>query len=263
MLIHHKPENHLSKHFCVSNVGVQQGNLIDLHSIKKRQENSKPLDSQMKKLVKANLDTGKIGTWLSLASEPYQISPNLEDYVLVPVVIMPSDLPNRNGVAFPYKDLTAFNPNPYIKRVSYQTWEGAPTFYEHNNSDYTKAKGVVFSVTMTPIINSVGNLYKVTTLCGFDRNKDLELFSKIATKRLSTYSMGAFVDDYVCNICGTTFEQGGCKHVDINNPQFQIFDTQEGRKLAYYETKGMCGFEVSAVETPAYVSAQNDYLLGQ
>lgn len=250
-----------AKHFCVSNAGRQEDELIDLHSIIKHQENPKKLKRSTSNLIQSRLENGSIGQWLSLAAEHYQLSPKLEDYVCVPVVIMPSDLPNRNGVAFPYKELTAFNPNPYVKKVSYQTWEAAPTFYEHVNDDYTKAKGVVFAVTMSPIPNSAGNLYKVVTLCGFDRTKDINLFSRISTNALSTYSMGAFVDDYVCSICGTTFEQGGCNHVDLNNPRFQTFDTPKGKKLAYYETKGVCGFEVSAVETPAYVSAQNEYLL--
>lgn len=254
--------NNSRKHFCQSSIGVQKENLIDFYSIKKNQENNKPLSKSLSKILKSSLDSGRIGQWLQLAAEPYKISPNLEDYVCVPVIIMPSGLPNRNGVAFPYKDLVSFNPNPYVKKVSYQTWEGAPTFYEHQNDDYTKAKGVVFNVSMSPVHNSHGDLYKVITLCGFDRTKDIELHSKIATKKLSTYSMGAFVDDYICNICGTSFDQGGCNHVDLNNPQFKTFDTSFGPKLAYYETKGMCGFEVSAVETPAYVSAQNDFLLG-
>ena len=39
---------------------------------------------------------------LSVASDTYKISKYIKDYVLVPVVVMPSDLTNRNKVAFPY-----------------------------------------------------------------------------------------------------------------------------------------------------------------
>lgn len=261
MYIQHFKNKHNKKRLVTSDIGVQCDNLIDFYTIQKSQENSTKLKKSTANYLQQNMQTGKVGDWLSLAAEPYQISSKLEDYICVPVIIMPSDLPNRNCVAFPYKDLTSFNPSPYVKQVSFRTWEGAPTFYEHQNDDCTKAKGVVFGVTMTKIPNSIGNLYKVIALCGFDRTKDQTLYTRIQNKQLSTYSMGALVDDYVCNICGVTFDQGGCNHVDLNNPRFQTFDTKDGPKLAYYDTKGMCGFEVSAVETPAYISAQNDYFL--
>lgn len=650
------------KHSCYSNVGFQSDNAIDLHSLKKHQNNNRPLKKSTASFIKDNLVESTIGSWLPLAAEKYKISPKLEDYVCIPVVIMPSDLPNRNGIAFPYKELTAFNPNPYTKRVAYQTWEGSPTFYEHClpgttpiqleggklkplleveegdtvqthlgryrkvikkynngvkrvtklraygslfdlevtenhptlivdrrqlfggtngsgwrsnqlrqkdykqlnikphwrevsdvyhgdylcipidfqekvsvdahfaflvgaflaegsyrkstyadgkqhytgitittgthedsfnnrikecltqlgykytykpnyqqrnadqftvnsvelannlfslvgeyshskylsssiktwdkesirhllgayisgdghvstnaekkgailitstskqllidiqrafayigiptgtcisnpltqkairernehperfkqhpnvtkpiisrhdagtvrvprqysyllkdyvvgksvpdtslakvdtvkmvvtpeyllvpiyviereykecpvfnleveedntyvasnfvvhncNDDYTKAKGVVFAASMVPIEGSEGNLYKVITLLGFDRTKDQALYNRIDAKLLSTYSMGAYVNNYHCSICGKGYDQGGCKHVSLNDPSFKIFDTEHGPKLAYYEAVEICGFEVSAVETPAYVSAQNDYLL--
>lgn len=250
-----------SRHQCISNAGHQCDSLIDLHSILTKQENSTRLKTSTANLVRQNLEPSAIGSWLPVAAEKYKISANLEDYVCVPVVIMPSDLPNRNGVAFPYKELVSFNPNPHVKKVAYQTWEASPTFYEHQNSDYTEAKGVIFAVTMAPIENSAGSLYKVITLCGFDRTKDTKLYNRIMKKEISTYSMGAYVDNYVCSICGKGYDQGGCKHVSINDPTYRTFDTADGPKLAYYEAVGIVGFETSAVETPAYISAQNDFLV--
>jgi hypothetical protein len=251
----------VGKYSCFSHPGEQSDNVIDMYSITRKGNNTRPLKKSTASVVTETMNASTIGNWLALAAEQYKISPKLEDYICVPVIIMPSDLPNRNGVAFPYHALTSFNPNPHVKRVAYQTWEGAPTFYEHANEDYEKAKGVVFATSMSPIKNSVGNLYKLTTLCGFDRTKDTQLYNRILRGDLTTYSMGAYVDDYVCSICGTSFEAGGCNHVDINNPSFTVFDTKHGKKLGYYETVNVCGFEVSAVETPAYVSAQNEYLL--
>ena len=260
-IVNSKANSLKEKHKCISNTGHQFDEILDMHSIINKQENTNPVKKATAELVTQNLQANTIGAWLPLAAEHYCISPKLEDYICVPVVIMPSDLPNRNGVAFPYSELTAFNPNPYVKKVAYQTWEAAPTFYEHNNSDYTKAKGVVFSVTIAPIKGSQGNLYKVITLCGFDRTKDSKLYDRIKSKSLSTYSMGSYCDSYHCSICGKSYDEGACSHFNINNPQFKTFDTKYGPKLAYYEASGICGFEVSAVETPAYVSAQNEYLL--
>lgn len=254
-------DKHMKGHQCTSNIGHQCDSLIDFHSIIKNQENSTKLTTTTANLVKANLAPSAIGSWLPIAAEKYKISAKLEDYVCVPVVIMPSDLPNRNGIAFPYRELVAFNPNPYVKKAAYQTWEGACTFYEHNNQNYEEAKGVVFAVTMVPIEGSQGNLYKLVTLCGFDRTKDAKLHSRILKKELSTYSMGAYVNNYLCSICGKGYDEGGCNHVSVNDPTYRLFETSEGPKLAYYEATEICGFEVSAVETPAYVSAQNEYLL--
>jgi hypothetical protein len=50
-------------------------------------------------------------TWLPFSAPHYQISPDPSDYILTPVIVMPSDIPNRNGVAFPLKELIAFNPD--------------------------------------------------------------------------------------------------------------------------------------------------------
>lgn len=237
-------------------------NPIDMFSIKRKQENLKPLKKVTANLVKANIEDSKtIGSWLPLAAEKYKVSSNLEDYVVVPVCIMPSDLPNRNGIAFPYKQLLSFNPNPYVKRVAYKTWEGSPTFLEHDNEDYEKAKGVIFAVTMTAIAGAEGNIHRVICLCGFDRTKDEDLYNKIKSGKLSTYSMGSFCEDYRCNICGKTYGQGGCEHVSVNKPEFKVYQTKDGNKLAYYEAIDVCGFETSAVSDPAYISAQNSYLL--
>lgn len=249
------------RHKCFSATGQQFDNTIDLHAVLKDQENNKKISATTASIVKSSLEVTSIGTWLPMAAEKYKISPKLEDYVCVPVVIMPSDLPNRNGIAFPYRELVAFNPNPYTKSIAYQSWEAAPTFYEHSNSDYTQAKGVVFAVTMVPIKNSAGDLYKVVCLCGFDRTKDANLYTRIQKKELSTYSMGAYVGNYLCSICGKGYDEGGCRHVSVKDPTYRTFETEHGPKLAYYEAVEVCGFEVSAVETPAYVSAQNEHLL--
>lgn len=250
---------------CYSSATKAFDSPIDLFSINRKQENSKPLKKTTANIVKSNLDEATIGSWLPLAAEQYKLSPKLEDYICIPVVIMPSDLPNRNGISFPYSSLVSFNPNPYVKRVAFKTWEGSPTFYEHDNEDYTKAKGVIFAVTMSPIVGAEGDVHKVICLCGFDRTKDENLYNRIKSGDLTTYSMGAFCDNYSCSVCGTKYDQGGCEHLQganfINNPVFKTFPTRYGNKLAYYQAEGITGFETSAVEDPAYVSAQNSFLI--
>jgi hypothetical protein len=237
------------------------GEVLDLFSVSRNGENNAKVSKATATIASNTLNNKTIGRWLPKAAERYKISANLEDYVAVPVVIMPSDLPNRNGIAFPLKELTAFNPNPYVKQLGYETWVGSPSFEEHDNEDYTKAKGVVFSSALVKLPNSVGNLYKVVCLVGFDRTKDSELYNLIKSGKRQSYSMGAWCEDYQCSICGKLHSEGTCEHASANNPKFEVFETSKGPKLGYYNAIGICGFEVSSVEDPAYLSAQNEYLI--
>ena len=62
-------------------------------------------------------------------AEVYEISANINDYVLVPTIIMPSDLPNRNLVAFPREEL--LRANPEMGTLGYQTWRMKHTCKDH------------------------------------------------------------------------------------------------------------------------------------
>jgi len=71
-----------------------------------------PIESFSRNKVTASASQAlQTKAWLPFASEPYHISPNIEDYVVTPVTIFPAELPNRNGVGFSYEELTKFNPN--------------------------------------------------------------------------------------------------------------------------------------------------------
>lgn len=199
--------------------------------------------------------------WLPFAAEQYQISANIRDYVMVPVIIMPTDLPNRNKVAFPYTELSSFLPN--TGQISFQTWRGKPTFIEHINRDWTKAKGVVMDVSMIPMHGRAGNLWKVLALCGFDRNKDAMLANDILTGARQNYSMGALVSVYSCSICGSASRPGegkklpcGHEHVSPKGPM-QVFKSNQGDILGHYNAHTISGFEVSSVTVPAWPSASS------
>lgn len=69
-------------------------------------------------------------SWLVFAAPVYHISPNIDDYVIVNTVITISDLPNRNGIAFPLTELVGFA-EPPNNRLAYQGWFGCPTYYNH------------------------------------------------------------------------------------------------------------------------------------
>lgn len=211
------------------------------------------------KMQQANLNEEIKGTlidvenWLPFASEIYNVSNNIKDYILVPVVFMYSDLPNKNGVSFPFKELTSFNSD--VGRINYNTWKGKPTFYEHNNKDVTQAKGVILSTALRKLNGYKGDIWKVIGLLSFDRNRDAVLCNEILTGNLNSYSMGAFCNDYRCSITGNYLSQGKAEqYTKLGRPSFNIIDGH----LAYLECIDMLGFECSCVNVPAYVMAIND-----
>lgn len=201
--------------------------------------------------------------WLPFAAEKYLLSPDLADYVMVPVIIMPTDLPNRNKVAFPYLELSSWLPR--ARQISYQSWKGAPTHIEHINRDWRQAKGVVLDASLQPMHGRAGNLWKVLSLCAFDRSKDAALANDILTGMRKNYSMGAMVDRYSCSVCGSVSEEGkgkvlGCghQHVDPRSASMMTFKTPQGTVLGHYNAHGIQGFEVSSVGVPAWPSATTE-----
>jgi hypothetical protein len=192
---------------------------------------------------------------LDSASDFYHISRNVRDYVLVPTIIIPTSLPNKNCVAFSFKELTRFN--GLGKQLAYKLWRGAPTHQEHANDNPELAKGINFDAVLKPMRNMQGNLWKVITLCGFDRNKDPKLANAILTKENTGYSMGTLVSDYRSSCCGAMLSNGGCEHITYGKPEFKIIDG----KLAKFDAIDILPIEVSSVSNPAYISAINpDYM---
>lgn len=192
-------------------------------------------------------------TWLPFAAGGYHISSDPSDYVLVPVIIMPSDLPNRNGVAFPLKELVRFNHE--LGMQAYKTWKGKPTYREHKNDDITQAHGVIADVVMRKLTGfGGGKLWKVLNLLAFDRSKHPDLVAKILSGEENAYSMGAWVNTYRCSLCDA--EVGNCGHIAKKGPGSLMHE--RGGSLVYKNCEGIEGFETSSVGTPAYISAISD-----
>lgn len=192
-------------------------------------------------------------TWLPFAAETYKISKHPEAYIVVPVIIMTSDLVNRNGVAFPLQELIRFQPPP-IARQAYKAWCGCPTHWEHDNEDVTKAHGAVFDTVLRQVQGfGKGKLWKVVCMLGFDKDKYSDRVQKIATGEINTYSMGAWADYFTCSYCGE--ELGKCHHLD---PKSNLDFYEYNNKLVFRNACGISPIEVSAVEDPAYTVALSD-----
>lgn len=69
-------------------------------------------------------------SWFPFAAKKYHISDKLSDYVIFSTIICPSDIPNRNGIAFPLEELVKFTDTPSPHLV-YQGWKSCPLHLEH------------------------------------------------------------------------------------------------------------------------------------
>lgn len=192
-------------------------------------------------------------TWLPFAAPVYHISSDPEDFVITPVIVMPSDLPNRNAVAFPKRELVKFSSEMGMQ--AYKTWAGKPTYYEHANDDVTKAYGVIIDSYMHKLeTHGNGNIWKLLLLLAFDRNKHPDIAEDILQGRLNTYSMGSWVTSYTCSLCEA--EVGKCEHLD---PEAEAQMYIRDGILVFKNVKDICGFECSAVGDPAFTTAISDH----
>ena len=196
-----------------------------------------------------------ITTWLKQAAAHYHLSGDIRDYVVAPVPVIPTDLPNRNGVGFPLRELMGFMPE--YGMLSYKTWKGQPTHYEHKNDDITKAKGVIADTSLRQIQGyGEGKIYKLMMLLAWDRTKDPDLANRILAGDINTYSMGANANNATCSYCGS--DVGRCYH--ISKSMAVPFYEKDGH-LVHKVMHGIKGFECSAVEQPAWLIAQSDTVI--
>lgn len=63
--------------------------------------------------------------WLPFAAQQYHISPRISDYLIVSTLVCPSEIPNRNGIAFPTDELAKFRLPP-TNRLVWEAWKGCP-----------------------------------------------------------------------------------------------------------------------------------------
>ncbi len=203
----------------------------------------------------SSFQTLQFADWLPAAAPALNISRNAQDYVLVPVIAMPSDLPNRNGVAFPLQALKEWSTDQGM--LAYQTFRGKPVHVEHDNQDPTKAVGVIVDTAMLPMQGfGGGKLWKLLLLLAIDRSKDPITAGNVLSGRVNSYSMGAWVEAYSCGYCGSP--AGGCNHIDLKRPRdFYLI----GNDLVYRRVHGVKGFECSVVGDPAFMTAISDKLM--
>lgn len=242
----------------INDIGKALIDPIDIHKAVRRKDIELASDN--------SLITDPMGTkkgdkldveWLKLAASEYNLSPDIKDYVMVPVVIMYANIPNRNGVGFDLKDLSKFY--TALGVPAYKTWRGKGTYLEHDNREPKKSNGIVLDSTL----RKSGQYWKVLTYLGLDRSKNSDLVDRVVSKKLKSYSMGAQISGgYECSICRK--KRGTCNHLSMDPRAvangMRVIDTgrRDRPELAFSYGRYPVGFEVSIVEKPAYFMASND-----
>ena len=198
--------------------------------------------------------------YLPFAAKELSISADPKDYILWPVIIMLSDLPNRNGVGFPLKELVKWN----IERgcQAHKTWLGQPLCEEHNNAvleGKDPAYGIIVDSYLSPMLGFANDkIWKLTIMLALDRTKKPELTRRVLDGSLNTVSMGAWTSSYLCSYC--TKEIGLCDHL---NPKAAFdFYSYRAPDNSDHIISRLCtnpvGLETSLVSTPAYTQAVFD-----
>lgn len=187
-------------------------------------------------------------SWLPAASEAYQISADIKDYIAVSIPIVSVDIPNRNLQCFPYEEVSRFDVDQ--GKLIYQTFYAKPCHIDHQNSDPTQAKGVHADVNMQYIPK--WGIWKINVLCLWDRTKDTDLVKQILGGARPYYSMGAWVNSFICSVCGDS--EDTCAHMQNKGG---IFDGG----LSYQNCLGVQFFETSNVSSPADPTAESNAIL--
>jgi hypothetical protein len=201
-------------------------------------------------LHKSDIDIG----WLEAASDTYKISADPRDYILTDIPIVTVDIPNRNMQAFPYEEVSYFD--PLMGRLVYSTFTSKPTHLDHDNKDPLKAKGVIFDSTLQYV--PAFNVWKIRILAGWDCTKDSWLANQIIQKKRSGYSMGALVNSFVCSVCGKILEDSSKCPCSRKGKGAVTSDSH----LVYQNCTGVNFIENSSVDDPADITADTDSIWG-
>lgn len=200
--------------------------------------------------------------WLPFAAKKYKLSADIEDYVVVNTPMIPSDIPNRNGIAFPLYELVSFRPPP-VNRMVYKAWAGCPTHEEHQADDHETALGLILDTSLVRIKNyGGGRHWMVMALLAFDKTKAVERVSRILNGEINTYSMGATCQYFTCGLSGVRLDDPRYEYRLKKALEWDIVKdpTTMQDSLLFRNAHELTPGECSTVEDPAWVPATSDFM---
>jgi len=190
-------------------------------------------------------------SWLQAASEAYDISPDIRDYVFAEIPGCQADLPNRNLDNFPYYELVKFR--PILGQMTYRSFVGKLTSQNHDNQEPKKAKGVIFDASL----QKINGYYFVKVITGWDKQKDPRLANRILKNLDEGYSMACLIEAARCSVC-SYLAKGNitCRHVNGGTGKGSLWD---GSQLVYEDMININFWEMSNVDDRADFDAVHDW----
>lgn len=207
---------------------------------------------------------------LDAVADAYKISRDPSDYLLIPARANSIGRFNANLDGWTFDEVVAFRPE--LGARTYQTYNNKPHFVEHNASRYEVARGVILDSHLN-LDNPANDEVKqacletigaapdtdgfVEVIIAVDQTKDPMLAEAYKSGAIDTFSMGADVEDTVCNICGNVAKSTlqFCDHIR-NKYSRKVYTMDDGsNRIAGELCRGTIYQELSAVADPADKSA--------
>jgi len=186
----------------------------------------------------------------------------LEDGYIYTKVRAISSRVNKNNDGWPASELAK----------AYSTFIGKPIFVDHNNSDPSRARGVVVDArlhvesdlqkasALDPYYATAPDNHKPPTWIELLLETDARQFPRLAAAIISgdidSVSMGANVERTQCNICNNwaTSVNEYCNHIKSKGASFDFFESSTGDRTSrksYEDCYDIHFFEISYVFDPA------------
>lgn len=190
--------------------------------------------------------------WLKQQAQVFCVSPDLSDYIIIPVATVVSSLPNINGDAIAAADMLEYN--PMFMMPAYRTLVGKGTYHEHkDNLVPQKASGLILDAYVRRLPRFRDRLLLIELLA-WDRQKNPLLARAILNRELNSYSVGWFYSKYTCSMSGQQAKPSGkTAYTDSKRPTYVL-----NGKLVYRYLHQIRGAETSAVDDPAFSVAFSD-----
>lgn len=199
-----------------------------------------------------------IDFWLPQAAKVFEVSPKLEDYVVVPNVAFWTGVSNTNGDSVRAVDTIAYRATDGM--CMYETFRGKGSYWNHENNTVPElASGLIFDSYLRPVEN-IPNVLKVVLLVGFCRQKNPELAKQILNRQITSYSVGMTYDGYEISTTGDVIQDQNQARFAITRPNQPPFLDRNGEMVFRYLINPR-GLECSAVPTPAFASAVGDTVM--
>jgi len=207
---------------------------------------------------------------LDVVADTYKISRDASDYLLIPARANSIGRYNANMDGWEFDEIHSFRPTLGLR--TYSTYVNKPHFVEHNATEPSVARGFILDAHLN-LSNEADELVKqavmqtigiepktdafVEVILAVDQTKDPVLAKAYKSGAIKTFSMGADVEDTVCNVCGnvatTTFEFCSC--VVSKYARMPVRMEDGTIRVATELCRGTVFQELSAVADPADKSA--------